>query len=158
MFAPKARLATYSVEALVNLDAQHKYDVNTTANAGGTVAEWGGVYVQAWDVNPVDGSVTVASGFGVATLFGQNYSNLQGGPNPTPTQNFTGPITGNIMMEGGHTYLVTVTAVTQIDNAWTMNNGAPMQPIPAGDLWKVWTWLGGTVSQVWVQPKVVYIP
>jgi hypothetical protein len=158
LFTPKTKLATYNVEATVSLNGQHKYDVSTEANAGGTVAEWGGLYVQAWDVSPVDGSTTAASGYGVATLFGQNYSNLQGGPNPTPTDHFAGTVTGNIMMEGGHTYLVTATAVTQIQNAWTMNNGAPMQAIPAGDLWKVWTWIGGIVSQVWVQPNVVYIP
>ena len=158
MFKPTAKLATYNVEETVSLNGQHKYDVNTEANAGGSVAEWGGVYVQAWDVSPVDGSTTPASGYGVATLFGQTYFNLAGGPVPIPTEVLNGTVAGNIMMEGGHTYLVTVTAMTQIDNAWTMNNGAPMQAIPAGDLWRVWAWIGGNVSQVWVQPKVVYIP
>jgi hypothetical protein len=158
LFKPTAKLATYSVDATVSLIGQHKYDVNTEANAGGSLAEWAGVYVQAWEVNPVDGSTTAASGYGVATLFGQKYLNLAGGPEPTPTEVLNGTVTGNIMMEGGHTYLITVIAVTQIDNAWTMNDGKPMQPLPNDDLWTVWTWIQGNVSQVWVQPKVVYIP
>ena len=157
-FTPKARLATYSVEATVNINGQHKYDVSTTANAGGSVKEWGGLFIQAWDVSPVDGSTSAVSPYGAFTLFGETYSNLQGGPDPTPYENMNGPVAANIMLEGGHTYLITVTAVTEIDNWWTMNNGAPMQAIPDGDMWKVWTWIGGTVSQVWVEPTVVYIP
>jgi hypothetical protein len=158
MFTPKAKLATYRVEATVSLNGQHKYDVNTEANAGGRVVEWGGLYLQAWDVSPVDGSTSAVSPNGAFTLFGEAYWNLQGGPNPTPYETLNGPVATNIMLEGSHTYLITVTAVTQIVNGWTMNDGKPMQAIPDADTWRVWSWIGGTVTQVLVEPTAIYIP
>ena len=156
VFTPQLTLATYAIEVAVNLLAQDRYDVSTTVAAGGCVREWGGLYTAAWEISPVDGSLSLVHPFGIATLFNQTFENLTG----SPITNFprVGPLTANIMLQGSRSYLIGVIAAVQIDNTWVMSNGAPMQPLPDGSTWKVWCAITGTIPQVWITPSTVYIP
>lgn len=156
VFTPQHTLATYAVEVTVNLIGQDRYDVSTTAPAGGSVREWGGLYTAAWEISPVDGSLSLVHPFGIVTLFDQTFENLTGSPiNSFPR---SGPLTANIMLEGSRSYLISVIAAVQIDNTWVMDNRAPMQPLPDGSTWKVWCAITGTIPQVWITPSTVYIP
>ena len=139
----------------MDLVGADRYDVSTTAQAGGKIRKWGGLYTAAWEISPVDGTLSLVRPFGLATLFNETFENLTG----TPIQNFplAGPVTANIMLEGGKTYLIGIIAAVQIDNGWTMNNGSPMQSLPDGSTWKVWCSIFGTVPQVWVTPSIIYI-
>jgi hypothetical protein len=156
VFRPPFTLATYAVEVTVDLLGQDRYDVNTNAPAGGKVREFGGLYTVAWEISPIDGSLSLVEPFGFASLFDQTFENLSG----FPINEFrrTGPVRTNMVLEGNKVYLIGVVAAVQIDNAWIMDNGSPMQPLPAGSTWKVWCAITGTVPQVWITPSVVTIP
>jgi hypothetical protein len=155
VFKPSATLAVYRIEVTTNLLGQHRYDVNTTAPAGGTLREWGGLYTAAWEINPVDNSLTLVRPFGLATLFDETFQNLTGIPiHDSP---MTGTTWTNIMLERGRSYLIGVIAAVQIDNRWTMSNGAPMQPLPQGSTWKAWCAITGIIPQVRIRPTTIYI-
>lgn len=156
VFTPTARLATYDVEVTLNLLGSDRYDVSTTAPAGGKVRKWGGLYTAAWEISPFDGSLSLVRPFGVVTLFNETFENLTG--MPIQTFPLTGPKTANIMMEGNKTYLISVIAAVEIDNHWIMDNGTPMQPLPEDSTWKMWCSIFGTIPQVWVTPSTIYIP
>jgi hypothetical protein len=156
VFKPAAKLAVYEIEVTANLAGQNRYDVSTTAPAGGTLREWGGLYTSAWEMSPIDGSLTLVQPYGLVTLFNQTFQNLTG--TPIQTWPLTKRVTANIMLEGGRSYLVGIIAAVEIDNQWTSNNGGPMQPLPDGSTWKAWCSITGNIPQVWVTPKTVYIP
>jgi len=156
VYKPSATLAVYTIEVSASLLGQSRYDVNTTAPAGGTLREWGGLYTAAWEISPVDGSLSLVRPFGLVTLFDQTYQNLTGTPiNNWPLSRI---VSTNIMLEGGRSYLIGVIAAVQIDNRWTMSNGSPMQPLPPGATWKAWCSILGTIPQVWVRTSTIYIP
>jgi hypothetical protein len=156
VYKPSATLAVYTIEVSASLLGQNRYDVNTTAPAGGTLREWGGLYTAAWEISPVDGSLSLVRPFGLVTLFDQTYQNLTGTPiNNWPLSRI---VATNIMLEGGRSYLIGVIAAVQIDNRWTMSNGSPMQPLPPGATWKAWCSILGTIPQVWVRTSTIYIP
>jgi hypothetical protein len=156
VFKPTATLAVYRIDVATHLLGQNRYDVNTTAPAGGSLREWGGLYTVAWQISPVDGTLTLVRPFGVVTLFDATFQSLTGIPiHDSPT---TAEFTTNIMLEGGRSYLIGVVAAVQIDNLWTMSNGSPMQPLPPGSTWKAWCSIYGTIPQVQVRPWTIYIP
>jgi hypothetical protein len=156
VFTPTARLATYDVEVTVSLLGSDRYDVSTTAPAGGKVRKWGGLYTAAWEISPYDGSLSLVHPLGVVTLFNETFENLTGAP--IQTFPLTGPKSTNIMMEGNKTYLISVIAAVEIQNDWVMDNGSPMQSLPDGSTWKMWCSIFGTIPQVWVTPSTIYIP
>jgi hypothetical protein len=156
VFKPSASLAVYRIDVSTSLVGQNRYDVNTTAPAGGTVREWGGLYTAAWQISPIDGSLSLVQPFGVVTLFDETFQNLTGIPIHSWPMN--GIRSTNIMLEGGRSYLIGVIAAVQIDNHWTMSNGSPMQPLPPNSLWKVWCFISGTIPQVRVRATTIYIP
>jgi hypothetical protein len=156
VYKPSATLAVYTIEVSASLLGQNRYDVNTTAPAGGTLREWGGLYTTAWEISPVDGSLSLVRPFGLVTMFDETFQNLTGIPiHDWPTSRI---VSTNIMLEGGRSYLIGVIAAVQIDNRWTMSNGSPMQQLPPGSTWKAWCSIAGTIPQVWVRTSTIYIP
>jgi hypothetical protein len=156
VFTPAARLATYDVEVTVNLLGSDRYYVATTAPAGGSVRKWGGLYTAAWEISPIDGSLSLVRPFGLVTLFDETFENLTG--EPIQTFPLNGPQTAKIMMEGNKNYLISVIGAVEIDNNWVMNDGSPMQALPDNSTWKVWCSIFGTIPQVRVTPSTIYIP
>lgn len=155
VFKPSSTLAVYRIEVATSLVGQNRYDVNTTAPAGGSLREWGGLYTAAWEISPVDSSLTLVRPFGLVTLFDESFQNLTGIPiHDSP---LTTTIQTNIMLEGGRSYLIGVIAAVQIDNHWTMSNGSPMQPLPPGSTWKAWCSINGIIPQVRVRATTIYI-
>lgn len=157
VYFPTATLATYEIEASVDtLFGQNRYDVSTTASAGGSLRQWGGIYTIAYEISDYDGSLSIVHPIGVATLFDETFQNLTGvGVHTWPRFS---PLKTNIMLQGGRFYLIAVIASVQIVNGWTMNDGRPMQSLPDGSLWKAWGYVIGNIPQVWISPSIVYIP
>jgi hypothetical protein len=110
-------------------------------------------------VNPVDGSLDLVNPYGLATLYNERFDG-QGAIAITPVAaNWVGgPATANIMLQGGHTYLIGVVAAVEIHNGWTDNQGRPVAQLPPGSTFTVWCDLSLTVASVSVDPTVVYIP
>ena len=156
VFKPPFTLATYSVEVTVQMVGQTRYDVNTNAPAGGKVRESGGLYTAAWEISPIDGSLSLVQPFGFSALFDQTFENLTGAPIAEFRR--AGPIRTNMVLEGNKRYLIGVVAAVRVANGWIMNNGSPMQPLPSGSTWKVWCSIMGTVPHVWITTTVVSIP
>jgi hypothetical protein len=156
VFRPPFRLATYAVEVTVDILGQDRYDVNTSAPAGGKVREFGGLYTVAWEISPFDGSLSLVKPFGFVTVFDQTFENLTG--SPINIFRRTGPIRTNMVLEGNKSYLIGVVTAVEIDNGWKMNNNTPMQPLPPGSTWKVWCQIMATIPQVWITPLTISIP
>ena len=110
----------------------------------------------AWEISPVDGSLTLVRPFGVVTLFDETFQNLTG--IPIHLSPLTKRVSTKIMLEGARSYLIGVVAAVQIDNRWTMSNGARMQPLPPDSLWKAWCSITGSIPDVRVRTTTTYIP
>jgi hypothetical protein len=159
LFTPPHQLATYAIAPTLSLAGNYRWNTATTADASGTITEWGGVYTAAWDVSPVDGSLTLVQPYGVATLYNEQFEG-QGTTAITPVASnwVGGPATANIMLQGAHTYLIGVVAAVEIHNGWTDNQGHPVTQLPPGSTFTVWCDLSLTVPSVSVDADVIYIP
>jgi hypothetical protein len=158
-FTPSATLATYVVAPTVSLLGTYRWNIGGVVDAGGDITEWVGVYAAAWEVSPVDGSNSLVQPYGLATLFNE-FQHDQGTIPITPvTANWSGgPAALNVMLQGGRTYLISVIAAADVRNDWTNNKGGPVGTLPDQSTWAVWCQLYCTVSQVTVDPNVIYIP
>jgi len=155
-FRPGPTLATYSIEPTVNVRLQNRYYVTTTAQAAGVVWEWGGLLTAAWEISRVDGSLSLVQPVGIATLFRERFENQT--PSPVHESWVSRVITTNLMLQAARTYLIGVIPAVQIDNLWTMSDGSPMQPLPTGSEWKVWSSITGRIPKAHVRQTIVYVP
>jgi len=159
LFTPSATLATYVVAPTVSLLGTFRWNIATTAPAGGLITELAGVYTAAWEVSPVDGSLSLVEPYGFATLFNEPFRNQGTIPSTDVAANWSGgPAALNVMLQGGRTYLISVIAAAEVRNGWTNNEGGPVGTLPDPSTWTVWCQLYCTVSQVTVDPHVIYIP
>lgn len=155
VFQPESTLAVYTITVTPALTGSDRYDVNTTANAGGSVRKWGALDVEAFLINPIDGTTELVTPFGTTFLFDETFSNLTG--TPINTFSLNKPVSTQVLLQGGgRRYVIGVTALVQIDNSWTMNNGAPMQPLPPGSTWKMWCSIYGTIASISIVPTTIY--
>ncbi len=155
VFRPDATLAAYTITVVPALTGSDRYDVSTTANAGGSVRKWGALDIEAFEINPVNGTTELVRPFGTTFLFDETFSNLTG--TPINTFSLNKPVSTQVLLQGGgRMYVIGVTALVQIDNSWTMNNGAPMQPLPPGSTWKMWCSIYGTIVSVTIEATTIY--
>lgn len=156
VFLPTLALATYKITANLSLTGSDRYWVETTAPAGGSVRKWGAVDLSAWEINPANGTTDLVRPFGSKILFDETFSNLTG--TPINTFSLSPSFSTNIMLEGGggRAYVIGVTALVDIQNDWTTNQGGAMMPLPPGSVWKMWCSIAGTVASLSIDPEVIY--
>jgi hypothetical protein len=158
VFTPTAALATYKISPTVNLLGTYRWDIATTAFAGGTITERGGIYTTAWEISPVDGSLDLVRPFGFAPLFDELFINQGTIPvTPISASWAGGPVALNVMLQGGHSYLIGVVAAVEIRNGWTDSQGHPIPTLPGDSTWHAWCTVDMVVPSVAVDPVTVYI-
>jgi hypothetical protein len=158
LFAPPHQLATYTIAPTLSLAGDYRWNTVTTAYANGTITERGLVYTAAWDVNPVGGGLSLVTPYNWATLYNEQFPGQGTIPITPVAGNWVGgPAAANIMLEGGHTYLIGVVAAVEIYNGWTDNQGRPITKLPDGSTFTVWCDLNLMVPSVSVDASVVYI-
>ena len=103
--------------------------------------------------------LTLVTPYGLATVFDQTFNNQGGIPITAVVPPWSpGPPASNIMLEGSHTYLISIIAAVQIDNGWTDGQGRAIPSLPPEAIWKVWCSLDCSVSSVAVDTTTIYIP
>ena len=159
LFTPSSKLAVYKIQPTIAALGQYRWDTGIAENFGGTIRLRGFVYTAAWSVSIVDGSLSLVTPYGLSEVFDQIFVNQGAIPVTKVAPMWTpGPLATNIMLEGSHTYLISVIAAVQIDNGWTNYQGHPISSLLPDDIWKVWCSLDCVVSSVSVQASTIYIP
>ena len=158
-FTPSSKLATYRISPSIAALGQYRWDTGIARDYGGNIRLHGFLYTAAWLVSPVDGSLSLVSPYGLATVFDHTFNNQGGIPITAVTPPWNpGPPPANVMLEGSRTYLISVIAAVQIDNGWTDGQGKVIPSLPPEAIWKVWCSLDCNVSSIWIEPSIIYIP
>jgi hypothetical protein len=155
VFAPTATLAVYQVQPTLSALGTYRWSISTSFYGGGWIYEWGAIYIAAWNISPVDGSLDLVMPFGLTTVFNDSFLNqgTQAITNVVPAWS-PGPISTNLLLEGGKSYLIGVIAAVDITNTWNV----PQGKWPDGSDWRTWCTLDLVIPQITIDPTTVYQP
>jgi hypothetical protein len=156
VFAPQAKLAVYTVKPSLSVLGTYRWSIETSYfDSGGWIFEWGVIYIAAWEINPVDGSLELVKPYGVTTIFNQSWNNQGTVPvtNAVPPWS-PGPLSANILLEGGKTYLIGVVAAVDVRSTWIVDPNR----WPADSDWRTWCTLDLTVPKIEIDATTIYQP
>jgi hypothetical protein len=153
VFAPTATLAMYRVTPTLVALGTTRWSILTTYYGGGWIYEWGVLYIAAWEINPVGGSLDLVKPYGVTTIFNRSWLNQGQEPVTSVVPAWSpGPQSTNLLLEGGKSYLVGVVAAVDVTNAWHV----PERQWPEDADWRTWCTLDLTVPKIEIDPTVIY--
>jgi hypothetical protein len=103
----------------------------------------------------VDGSLELVKPYGVTTIFNQSWNNQGTVPvtNAVPPWS-PGPLSANILLEGGKTYLIGVVAAVDVRSTWIVDPNR----WPADSDWRTWCTLDLTVPKIEIDATTIYQP
>ena len=155
VFSPSKTLAVYQVKPSLSVIGTHRWWIETTYYGGGWIYEWGGIYIAAWLISPVDGSLELVTPYGFTTAFTTSQLNAGGEAitNVVPPWS-PGSLSANILLQGGRTYLISVIAAVDVTNTWNV----PQGKWPDGSDWRTWCTLDVTIPQIQIDAITVYQP
>ena len=155
LFSPSTTLAVYQVRPSLAVIGTHRWSIATNYYGGGWIYEWGVIYIAAWNVSPVDGSLELVQPFGVTTVFNESWLNQGTEPitNVVPPWS-PGSLSTNLLLEGGKTYLIGVIAAVDVTNTWNV----PQGQWPDGSDWRTWCTLDLTVPKIQIDATTIYQP
>jgi hypothetical protein len=153
LFSPHFKLAAYQVRPSVSVLGTYRWSIETNYNGGGWIYEWGAIYIAAWNMSPVDGSLELVKPFGVTTVFNESWLNQGAEPitNVVPPWS-PGSLSTNLLLEGGKTYLIGVIVAVDVMNTWNVQQGQ----WPDGSDWRTWCTLFLTMPKVQIDTTTIY--
>jgi hypothetical protein len=155
VFTPTAKLAVYSVKPTINAVGTHRWSINTNYYGGGWIYEWGVIYIAAWSISPVDGSLEVVTPSGITTVFNESFENMGSEAITTVIPVWSpGMISANLLLESGKSYLIGVIAAVDVTNTWNV----PQGQWPAGSDWRTWCTLELSVPSIRIDVAALYQP
>lgn len=155
VFTPDATLAVYRVTPSISAIGTHRWSIETNYYGGGWIYELGVIYIAAWNISPVDGSLELVKPYGVTTVFNQSWLNQGAEPITTVIPPWSpGTQSTNLLLEGGKSYLIGVIAAVDVTNTWNV----PQGQWPSGSDWRTWCTLELSVPQINIDATTVYQP
>jgi hypothetical protein len=134
-------LAQYRVTATLRVHGQYRWNIQSSYFGAIEIYELGVIYIAAWRINPGDGSLELVKPYGVTTVF-NIYDSGQG---ETPITDVfpswsPGPLSANLPLEGGQSYVIGVIAAVDVTNKWPVPPGkwpeiGSEEPQPVWNTW-----------------------
>lgn len=158
LFPAKHTLSRIGIVPTVAFVGRHEWNVNPPAVVRVTTQAIGSICVGGLRRNPVTGAYESITDLPVGkspwarrVLF--NESHETSGAMALQTFPFGGEVPGNVLVEGGRTYLLAVVAQVSLRVETTRSNGVPVN-VTEGTF-NTWASLAGNVSKVWLKETVL---
>lgn len=157
VFTPTAKLAFYSVQPTMSAVGTFRVSVISSLNGGGWIYEWGAIYIAAWIISPIDGSLELVTpkGYQSTTVFNGVLDNegTQAITTIIPPWSPGSQTMNNLLLEGGQSYLIGIIAAVDVTNTWNIPQGQWR-----GSDWRNWCMLDLLIPQIIVDPTMIVEP